>query len=310
MSTVRYRSQDGQSKTSLGYWRTIPSKPVPRILVVDDDEDIKDLIAPVLGDAGFTVATASNGWDALKILESEDVDLMVTDVLLPEGLNGVELVIYARARYPTLKSLFISGYSDPVQADPAWDDFVAKPFRPRELLGCVYELLSRELPKKPLANPHREALLAMVEAKIASRNQSPGAPDAVRAGSAGRKAVPETGSILVVDDDPFVLDVAAMMIEDLGFAVLRAADGPEALRLLDANSGIMLLVTDIVMPGMDGWALGRAAKQRHPDLKVLYVSGFIKNWDSLPAEEYGPILPKPWRSRQFYEAVSRVMAGL
>ncbi len=89
----------------------------------------------MLSDAGFTVATASTGWDALKILENEDVDLMVTDVLLPEGLNGVELVIYARARYPTLKSLFISGYSDPVQADPAWDDFVAKPFRPRELLG-------------------------------------------------------------------------------------------------------------------------------------------------------------------------------
>ena len=265
----------------------------------------------MLGGAGFAVTTASNGWDALKILENEDVDLMVTDVLLPEGLNGVELVIYARARYPTLKSLFISGYSDPIQADPAWDDFVAKPFRPRELLGCVYELLGRELPKKPASTPHREALLAMVEAKIASRNQpSQGAPKAVRARSARGKAVPETGSILVVDDDPDVLDVAAMMIEDLGFAVLRAGDGPEALQLLQANSSIMLLVTDIVMPGMDGWALGRAAKQRFPDLKVLYVSGFIKNWDSLPAKEYGPILPKPWRSQQFYEAVNRVLVGL
>ena len=101
-----------------------------------------------------------------------------------------------------------------------------------------------------------------------------------------------------------------MMIEDLGFDVLRAGDGEEALQLLEANSSIMLLVTDIVMPGMDGWALGRAAKQLYPDLKVLYVSGFIKNWDSLPAEEYGPILPKPWRSQQFYEAVSRVLAGL
>ena len=265
----------------------------------------------MLSDAGFTVETASTGWDALKILENEDVDLMVTDVLLPEGLNGVELVIYARARYPTLKSLFISGYSDPVEADPAWDDFVAKPFRPRELLGCVYELLSRQLPKKPASTPHRKALEAKVEAKIACRNQhSQEAAKAAPARSARSRAVPETGSILVVDDDPAVLDVAAMMIEDLGFDVLRAGDGAEALRLLEANSSIMLLVTDIVMPGMDGWALGRAAKQLYPDLKVLYVSGFIKNWDSLPAQEYGPILPKPWRSQQFYEAVSRVLAGL
>jgi CheY-like chemotaxis protein len=264
----------------------------------------------VLSGAGFTVTTASTGWDALKILENEDVDLMVTDVLLPEGLNGVELVIYARARYPTLKSLFISGYSDPVEADPAWDDFVAKPFRPRELLGCVYELLSRQLPKKPASTPHRKALEAKVEAKIACWNQSQEAAEPAPARSARLEVVPETGSILVVDDDPAVLDVAAMMIEDLGFDVLRAGDGEEALQLLEANSSIMLLVTDIVMPGMDGWALGRAAKQLYPDLKVLYVSGFIKNWDSLPAEEYGPILPKPWRSQQFYEAVSRVLAGL
>ncbi len=150
-----------------------------------------------------------------------------------------------------------------------------------------------------------------MEAKIACRHQqSQEAAKAAPARSARLKAVPETGSILVVDDDPAVLDVAAMMIEDLGFDVLRAGDGAEALRLLETNSGIMLLVTDIVMPGMDGWALGRAAKQLYPDLKVLYVSGFIKNWDSLPAQEYGPILPKPWRSQQFYEAVSRVLAGL
>ena len=46
-----------------------------------------------------------------------------------------------------------------------------------------------------------------------------------------------------------------------------------ALQLLDDNPGIILLITDIVMPGMDGWALARAARRRNPEIKALYMSG-------------------------------------
>jgi two-component system cell cycle response regulator CpdR len=283
--------------------------PASKILIVDDDEDTQALVAPLLREAGFTVATASTGWDALKVLESEGVDLIVTAVFLPGGLNGVELVIYARARYPALKALLISGYGD--RLPDGWDDdFVTKPFHPWELLGCIYELLSRQLPERQPQGLRREALQAIVEAKIACRaEQRQGVATAAGLKNAPGKAVPETRSILIVDDDPAVLNVATMMIEDLGFSVLRAGDGAEALQILKENSSITLLVTDVVMPGMDGWALGRTAKQCCPDLRVLYMSGFIKNEISLPAEEYGPVLSKPWRSQQFCEAVNRVLVG-
>ena len=305
--TYAQSTQVGQRTTRL--LTSMNWKAPPKVLIVDDDKDLLALIAPVLSGAGLAVTTASTGWDALKILENEGVDLIITDVVLPGGLSGVELVIYARARYPELKSLFISGHSDPNRDDPDRDDFVAKPFRPEELLGCVYALLVRQRCEDRTGAPLRAALRAIVEAKIAClKQQRQGETGAAPLEGAGGTAVVGTGSILVVDDDPDVLEIATVMIEDLGFTVLRAGGGAEALQLLEANSNIMLLVTDVVMPGMNGWALARESKQRRPDLKVIYVSGFIKNLGSLPAEEYGPILPKPWRSHQFSEIVSQILA--
>jgi DNA-binding response OmpR family regulator len=144
------------------------SQSAARVLVVDDDDGVRNLVGDMLAEAGITVSTAPTAWVALEMLERGEFDLMVTDLALPEGLNGLELVKYARARRPTLKSLFISGCSGgPITEDPIRDDFVAKPFRCRELLGCVWELLGRELPKKQVApNPSRAAALAILEAKI------------------------------------------------------------------------------------------------------------------------------------------------
>ena len=94
-------------------------------------------------------------------------DVMVTDVALPDALDGVELVKYARARHPALRSLFISGRRGPIVDEPERDDFVGKPFRSGELLGCVLELLYRGLPKKEVSSPLRAVELATIEAKLA-----------------------------------------------------------------------------------------------------------------------------------------------
>jgi CheY-like chemotaxis protein len=102
--------------------------------------------------------------------------------------------------------------------------------------------------------------------------------------------------------------VAAVLLEDLGVAVLRAQTGEQALETLRANPRIELLFTDIAMPGMTGWELAHAAKQMRPDLKILYTSGFIKG---IPIGQhglgYGPLLPKPWQSGQLRKKVSEVL---
>ena len=89
-------------------------------------------------------------------------------------------------------------------------------------------------------------------------------------------------TVLVVDDDPAVLDVIVDMLEDLGCEVVSAQGGPEALDRLRQNQDISVLITDINMPGMDGHELAELAKRVRPELKVLQLSGREPRRGGLP----------------------------
>jgi PAS domain S-box-containing protein len=81
--------------------------------------------------------------------------------------------------------------------------------------------------------------------------------------------------ILVVDDDDAVRQVAVSLLEDLGYEVFQACNGRDALNILQQNPKIMLLFSDIVMPGgMNGLELAQKSRERHPQIKVLHSSGF------------------------------------
>lgn len=122
------------------------NQPAPAILVLDDDDEVREIIAAALSDAGFAVATAATGWEAVALIEERRFDLVVADIRLPGGLDGLEVTRHIRTRQPDLKCLFISGQSAPVICDPRLDDFVAKPFRPSLLVGCVWKVLHGNLP--------------------------------------------------------------------------------------------------------------------------------------------------------------------
>jgi PAS domain S-box-containing protein len=105
-------------------------------------------------------------------------------------------------------------------------------------------------------------------------------------------------TILVVEDDPFVRGYAVATLEGLGYRTLLAANGPEALTRLSADTAIDMLFTDIVMPGgMNGWDLAQRARALRPGIKVLFTSGYAL--DTLLAngrELHGVlILMKPYR---------------
>lgn len=80
--------------------------------------------------------------------------------------------------------------------------------------------------------------------------------------------------ILVAEDEAMLRLIAVEMLEDAGFTVLQAGDGVEALALLKANPDIALLVSDIKMPRMDGYALVLAGREFKPELKVLLMTGY------------------------------------
>ena len=115
------------------------------------------------------------------------------------------------------------------------------------------------------------------------------------------------GSVLVVEDDSDVRDVSIAFLEDLGYRVLVARDGPEALAVLRGADDVDLLFTDIAMPnGLSGTALARLALQLRPGLRVLLTTGYPGSEDIGDAEF--PVITKPFRQAELSEAVAALMA--
>ena len=89
-------------------------------------------------------------------------------------------------------------------------------------------------------------------------------------------------TVLIVDDDPAVLEVVVAMLEELGCEVISAPSGADALDRLRQNQKISILITDINMPGMDGHELAELARRRKPELKIPQLSGREPRRGGLP----------------------------
>ncbi len=107
------------------------------------------------------------------------------------------------------------------------------------------------------------------------RHDAPADPVAPDAASLGQRAGSPDEVILVVEDEERVRNHSVEALRELGYTVLQAPDGIEALRIMArGQQPISLLFTDVVMPEMTGDELARRARARQPDLKVLYTSGY------------------------------------
>ncbi|WP_246677422.1 MULTISPECIES: CHASE3 domain-containing protein [unclassified Mesorhizobium] len=95
--------------------------------------------------------------------------------------------------------------------------------------------------------------------------------------ASGRSDVPATETVLLVEDDARVRFSTAATLLELGYTVVEAASGEEALRKLAENAAIALMLTDIVMPGMNGRQLAEQARGHSQSLKVVFMTGFTRN---------------------------------
>src|SRR5262245_53276114 len=120
--------------------------PVQRdILVIDADEKARMVIEQTLAEEGFTVTAVGDGDSALRRIEARPFALVIAEIQLAGPLDGITTLQYARELQPGLKCLFTSGCAlARPWTDVELDDFIAKPFRRRELVGCVFELLQRD----------------------------------------------------------------------------------------------------------------------------------------------------------------------
>ena len=141
------------------------------ILLVEDEASVRDLARRMLEESGYQVLSATNGSDALQLCTAnrEHIDLMVTDVVMPQ-MRGAELARRVAHIRPGLPVLYMSGYTDN-SIDPNISDsvsFLQKPFTLDELLGAVREALetvpaaTRSSPPKPARDRSRRAALGSV----------------------------------------------------------------------------------------------------------------------------------------------------
>lgn len=184
----------------------------PRILVVDDEPPIVELVTGYLEREGWSVTSAGDGRDALAAVERFDPDVVVLDVMLP-GLDGVEVCRQIRTFSDTYV-LMLTARSEEIDRivglTVGADDYLVKPFSPRELVARVKALLRRP------------------------RNGSSGRPgtDAVRGRTAERLPdgleIDEARRVVRVDDRPVDLtalefDLLAALARDPGIVIRRQA---------------------------------------------------------------------------------------
>lgn len=261
--------------------------PVPggteTILVVEDDDEVRETTVALLRELGYRVLQASDARSALNILANgTPVDLLFTDVVLPGPLHSPELVRLARERLPRIKVLFTSGYTENVivpdgRLDPGVD-LLTKPYSREALARKIRAMLSQP------PRPETERALPRPPARPRSR--------------------PER-TVLLVEDEATIRAWTAEMLSELGYAVVEADSAASAIKALD-TAPVDLLFTDIKLPGASGIDLARTARQRCPELPLIFTSG----GEGVPASaglgRYITLL-KPYSAAELADALTQTI---
>src|SRR5436190_13560617 len=117
--------------------------------------------------------------------------------------------------------------------------------------------------------------------------------------------------ILMVDDEPVICGLVAQILHAAGYVVTSRCRVEDAVALLDGGARFDLAVLDVVMPGMSGDELARVLRQRDPDAKVLFLTGYAEAlFRARPVLWAGEaFLEKPFTPRGLEEAVSMILYG-
>ena len=126
------------------------------------------------------------------------------------------------------------------------------------------------------------------------------------------KMTKRSESILVVEDNDDVRAYSSDALRDYGFNVLEAADASEALKVLEGNTPVDLLFTDIGLPGLNGRELVALVQRKHPSIRILFTSGYAQMPSPTSSRWISeiPLLSKPFTRAQLYEKVMSVLESI
>jgi signal transduction histidine kinase/DNA-binding response OmpR family regulator len=251
-----------------------------RVLVVEDDEGVRAAVVDMLTELGYRVSRAENAEAGLAALKNDVPDLIFTDVVMPGNISTREFTRRAQEMHPGIRILYTSGYTqNAIVHNGKLDDdalLLSKPYRKDELarkLRGVFAGTARGAITPPKSIP---------DMTVDQRR----------------------GKVLVVEDVALIRMTTVDMVEQIGFEAAEAGDGAEALAILQKDSDIQILLTDLGLPGMNGRQLVEEALRLRPGLKVIIASGYSTH------EEQGSKLPatvayltKPFDMQQLRRAL-------
>ncbi|CAN7479885.1 response regulator [Massilia sp. LjRoot122] len=227
-----------------------------RILIIEDNPANVELMAFLLTAYGHTAVSAPDGLRGVAAARAAPPDLIACDVNLP-GMNGFAVLATLKAEpglagVPVLAvtALAMAGDREKV-LEAGFDGYISKPIEPESFVAE----LEAFLPSAAAASPSSPGPVP---------TSAPLAPI-----PAAQSAQP---TILLVDDDPFMLAVLADMLGDEPVRVLSAASGPEALALLEREA-VEVILCDQAMPGMSGTEVLAQVAARHPRTVRLMLTG-------------------------------------
>lgn len=156
-------------KTGKAPPNALTSAPGVRVLIVDDDPALRTILSVMLTQSAFVCRTAASGEEALRLLENQPTDVVISDLRMP-GISGMDLLVEVRERYPRLAFLMVTGENETRVGVRAMqlgaDDYLLKPFDGDVVLGSLY----RALQKKKLEREVQEYRLHLEE-MVSERTQ-------------------------------------------------------------------------------------------------------------------------------------------
>jgi CheY-like chemotaxis protein len=217
-----------------------------KLLVIDNDRMNCDLIKSVFNRNGYQVLSATSGFEGLTLFRQHAPRVTILDLRMPE-MDGLTVLKEIRAYDPQAAVIILGGGATEEQENQA-----------RGL--CVTDFIRKGL--------SLDVLVASVNRVV----QLPVKPASSLPGS-GRVAVADTGeTILVVDDEPLILDLLVKFLSLRGYRAIGVKDGPDALAMVEQASPDLILL-DLFLPGMDGAEVLRQLRQRDYAGGVIIVTG-------------------------------------
>lgn len=231
------------------------SKPLRRLLVVDDDPLQRESIRKLIGNGDVETTTCASGPEALELLEDQSFDCMILDLGL-QGMSGFEV----------LRTL---------RANQHWNRIPVVVYTGRELSEEEEQRLRRyaeSIIVKGVRSPERLLEETTLFLHRIQANLPPEQQRILHQYGAEKESALLDRTILVVDDDMRNVFALSHVLEENGMQVLVARDGRESLATLEKNPHIALVLMDIMMPNMDGYEAIQTIRQDHRFKKLPLIA--------------------------------------